>query len=73
MTRRKKKVTKSENVLINKLIALKAGEPEPQPKEVLGFRCDPKLKAEAKKVFGDGLAQVLEAALKHALNEEKKL
>lgn len=73
MTRRKKKVTKSENVLISKLKALKVGEPEPQPKEVLGFRCDPKLKAEAKKVFGDSLAQVLEAALKQALNEEKKL
>ena len=73
MTRRKKKITKTENVLVSKLKALKAGEPEPQPKEVLGFRCDPKLKAEAKRVFGNGLAQVLEAALKQALNEEKKL
>jgi hypothetical protein len=73
MTRRKKKVTKTENVLIKTLVSIKSGEPEPPPKEVLGFRCDPKLKAEAKKVFGNDLPQVLEAALRQALNEEKKL
>jgi len=75
MTKRTKKKTggQVENVLVSKLKSIKAGVAEPPAKEVLGFRCDPGLKAEAKKVFGDNLAQVLEAALRQALNEEKKL
>jgi hypothetical protein len=49
------------------------GRPKQEPKVTLGFRCDADLKAEAQKVFGSDVGFVLEAALRQAIKERKKM
>lgn len=41
-------------------------------KTTIGFRCDPDLKAEAEREFGNALGKVLEAALRQAMAEKRK-
>ena len=67
------KNTEEKNLLVEAVAnAIKNGGKKKPPKEMIGFRADPDLKAEAERVFGSTLPRVMEAALREALKHAKK-